>query len=561
MSMSARLAAATIAVLLSAAIVSAQPPPPPPRPPEPTGTAVIKGRVFATDTGKPLRRARVTLLPSEEGVANRTATSGPDGRYEFTELPAGRYEVTVFRSGYLTIAYGQHRPLEPGKPLQLLDKQKLDNVDFTLPRMSVIAGRITDESGEPIANVRVFLMRSTYFEGRRRLVPAGESVSTDEAGQYRMLGVVPGSYFVLATLRETFSVTENRVERVVAYGPTYFPGTASVDEARRVTVRIGEQVSNTDFSLISGRASNVSGVAIDSHGRPLGGETVYPSQEFRGPAGTNSTEIGGNVLVAPDGTFTVKNLAPGEYKLNMHADRPEGQENGATAIVANGANLENLTIMTSAGWSITGRVTTEDWSAPSFPPVRMRLAGRALSGDAEPRKGGGNQESGRVKDDWTFAVTRLYGPQRLRVLAPDGWSVKAVLQDGRDITDALLAPKNGETVSGVQVILVNRTTSVVGQLTDDKGAPLADATIIVFAADAEKWAEDSRFVKATRPDQQGQYRIAGLPPGEYLAIAVDYVQDGLWNDPEYLESMRRYAQRLTLTEGGAQAILLKLTTP
>jgi hypothetical protein len=119
-------------------------------------------------------------------------------------------------------------------------------------------------------------------------------------------------------------------------------------------------------------------------------------------------------MAAADGTFTIRHLPPGEYKLNMHADRPEGVENGATSIVLNGANLENVTVTTSSGWSATGRVTTENGTTPDMRPNRIRIVGRLLTGDAEPRKGGGNPESGRVKDDWTFAVTRLYGPARLR---------------------------------------------------------------------------------------------------------------------------------------------------
>ena len=63
-----------------------------------------------------------------------------------------------------------------------------------------------------------------------------------------------------------------------------------------------------------------------------------------------------------------------------------------------------------------------------------------------------------------------------------------------------------------------------------------------------------------RPDPQGQWQIKGLPPGEYLAVAVDYVQEGTWNDPEYLESLRRYAQELTVSEGGTQSVSLKLVT-
>jgi len=66
-------------------------------------------------------------------------------------------------------------------------------------------------------------------------------------------------------------------------------------------------------------------------------------------------------------------------------------------------------------------------------------------------------------------------------------------------------------------------------------------------------------VRSARPDQQGQYQIRGLPAGEYLAVAIDYVQEGMWNDPEFLESLRRYAQRVTISEGNGVSLALKLT--
>ena len=49
-----------------------------------------------------------------------------------------------------------------------------------------------------------------------------------------------------------------------------------------------------------------------------------------------------------------------------------------------------------------------------------------------------------------------------------------------------------------------------------------------------------------------------------LAVAVTiapYVQDGIGNDPEYLASIRRYAQKLKLNEGDSRAISLKLIVP
>ena len=91
--------------------------------------------------------------------------------------------------------------------------------------------------------------------------------------------------------------------------------------------------------------------------------------------------------------------------------------------------------------------------------------------------------------------------------------------------------------------------------------PIHEATLIVFRAEADKWFESSRAVKATRPDQQGQWRLRALPPGDYLAVALDYVEDGAWNDPDYLESLRRYATPFTVTEGASQTVAVKLTVP
>ena len=84
---------------------------------------------------------------------------------------------------------------------------------------------------------------------------------------------------------------------------------------------------------------------------------------------------------------------------------------------------------------------------------------------------------------------------------------------------------------------------------------------MVFARDSQKWFEESRWVRAVRPDQQGTYRVDGLPPGDYLAIAVDYVEEGTWNDPVFIESLRAHGEAITLAEGETRNIALKLVTP
>jgi hypothetical protein len=68
-------------------------------------------------------------------------------------------------------------------------------------------------------------------------------------------------------------------------------------------------------------------------------------------------------------------------------------------------------------------------------------------------------------------------------------------------------------------------------------------------------------VRAVRPDARGRYEIKGLPPAGYFAVAVDYVTEFMWNDPDYLESFRGRAVRFTLGDGEPQTVPLKLVAP
>jgi len=96
-----------------------------------------------------------------------------------------------------------------------------------------------------------------------------------------------------------------------------------------------------------------------------------------------------------------------------------------------------------------------------------------------------------------------------------------------------------------------------------QGGPLPprDAGQAPRTATGTRWLEDSRYVRSARPDQQGTFQIKGLPAGEYLAVALEYVEDGAWNDPEYLDSIRPYGQRVKLLDSGSQTIALELISP
>ena len=526
------------------------------------GTGVIQGKVTTAD-GRPLRRARVNLATAGLGAEGRRAVStGLDGSYSFKDLPQGRFRLTVTRGGYLPLEYGQRRPGEQGRPLQLLAGQKLDKVDFALPRMSGIAGRVTDESGEPIEGVSVYAARSLFYDGRRRLVPVSSlSVQTDDEGEYRIHRLPPGVYQVVATTKETWTAVQNGVDVVLGYVPTYFPGVPSPADARRVTVGVGEHARAIDFSLVPGRAVKVSGVATDSQGRPF--TRVSLSEEVRGLGGA-SFRGGPNVTVGADGTFTALSVPPGEYTLSASRSGPtEGEPEVALMyLTVEGHDIENIVLTGSTGGTVTGRIVSEDGTLPKISSIFVNVYEQYRSQPPPVLLGAFRAgEGARVKEDGSFTAEHVFGRARVVVTLPDGWMLKRVQHEGRDITDKIIELQSGERLNGVEVVITNRVTELSGNVTDAKGAPVGEATLLVYPADADSWFEHSRSIRLTRPDQQGRWQLKGLPAGDYLAVALEYIEDVAWQDPEFLESMRRYAEKFTVQEGGTHTLPLKLTVP
>jgi hypothetical protein len=208
------------------------------RPPK-TGTGRIVGRILSAETGAPIRRAQIRI--SGPDIGSKSALSDAAGRYEFRDLPAGRFTLNASKAGYVNIQYGQTRPHESGRPIELAEKQVVDKADISMPRGSVISGRIVDEFGEPVADAMVAAMRQTWVGGRRRFVPASRPGQTNDLGQFRMYGLPPGDYYVSATLRNAEVMMFDMMGAqggptgstpASGYAPTYFPGTASPAEAQ-----------------------------------------------------------------------------------------------------------------------------------------------------------------------------------------------------------------------------------------------------------------------------------------------------------------------------------------
>ena len=554
-----------LGLLLMSSASSAQVPPPPPAsipglPQLPardtglkTGTARIRGRVLAADTGEPLRKAQVRAT-SAELRENRLAATDANGVYEIKDMPAGRYQLTASKGSFVQLQYGQTRPFELGKPLEVGDGQMIDKVDFSLPRGSLITGRVIDELGEATVDVRVSAMRYQYVQGRRQLVTTGRTSTTNDIGEYRLFGLPPGQYYVSATLQtgNPFDVVSSDRS---GYAPTYYPGTANIGEAQRVTIELAQTKAGIDLVLTPTRLARIAGTATDSAGKPITNGTIIMAQA--GGLGI-STLFGGQFR--PDGSFTISNVAPGEYTIIALGATTTSSVLGATPeqvsanVTVAGEDINGLRLAGVKPSTVTGRVVLPQATPGAIRPETIQLTASPVR--PMPFGGGG---VGRVNDDFTFEMKVQPGQQMIRV-SPlfQGATLKAVRLNGTDVTDTGIDFRPTEDVSGVEIELTTQVSELSGMVSNARGQTVKDYSVVVFAKEPERWTFGSRYFGGGRPDQDGRFKVRNLPPGDYYAIALDYVETGTGTDPEFLEKIRDRATPFSMSEGAVRALDLKL---
>jgi protocatechuate 3,4-dioxygenase beta subunit len=523
-------------------------------------TGRIRGRVLAADTNAPLRRAQVTLLSGQLGVRRMTTTDG-NGRYEFNEVGEGRYNVSAGKGGYVTLQYGQRRAFEPGSQVAVADGQDLTQVDFTLPRGSVIAGRITDEFGEPIAGAQVQVQRYQYTPGgQRRLVFAGGNgfVQTDDRGEFRAYGLMPGGYIVSGIVRQPMPQGNvNTNDATEGYAPTFYPGTPNPAEAEVLTLGLAQEMS-IQLTLQAARMARITGTVTDSSGQPVrDGRVIVRSASGDGMM-FNAT--GGAINAA--GAFSLANVPPGDHVIEFvtqgRGRSDAAPESASVQVQVSSEDINGLRLTTAPAASISGVVEFEGDSARRGVLGGLRVTTQSADPQRSPMFPGFGGERGRVGEDGKF---ELQGTGRVffRAINLGPWMLKRVTLEGEDITDVPLDLTGVANVQGLRVVLTDRLTDVSGVVRDDRKQSLKEFVVVVQPAAEVSTNALQRFLRAARPDQDGKFGLKGIPPAEYIVTAVEALEQGEEWNPEYRARLREAGRRFTVKDGEALTLDLELT--
>jgi hypothetical protein len=539
-------------LLLFAALLLPAPQPAAPRASAP-GTAVIRGRVTAGDTGAPLARAIVRLIPIQgNGVDTRT---NAEGQYAFTALPSGRYSVRVespeFIATYASQIYIDTASAGSSR-IDLKDRETRANVNIALPRAFAISGRIVDDVGEPVAGVEILMKREdesmVYGAYRRR--------TSDDTGAFRVFGLMPGRYIVCArppASMDFHSGPSRQRDRLTA---TCYPSTAAETDARPVTIK-GTDVGGIEIRLLRSRSYTISGIVLDSTGAPVERPMVSISRfEKNGSSGTGTSGD-------PDGRFTIRNLASGRYAISAEIggpDRPEQQRDLEIAYVPltlDAADVEGLVLTLTKSVSVAGRLVFEEGAIPparNGPPIFVRAVP-----DGDNSGGMGGERAAYPGSDLTFRLDKVFGRRTIAVVnMPTGWMHKSVSYKGKDATDVPVELTAGTDPRDLEIVLSNRGAIVSGTVVDERGRPTR-ARVLMIPADRARW-RSLLTAESAASSPAGIFRLAPQRSGDYVIVAVsatDPVSDV--QDARFFERILASGRSITVTENDRRTIDLTLT--
>jgi len=485
--------------------------------PEP-GT--VQGTVTAVATRAPLKSAWVALtgVPPEDESSKLVSENGifkgitdAHGHFVIAGVPAGKYKFRAGKTGYVPGDYClDGRPPRP--TLVIHPGEKLDKVEFHLSRTAVIMGRVTDETGEPIAGVEIKADSAGTRTGDRALEDPFSIAGTNDLGEYRINDLPPGSYYLSATDSGSSVYMTSRVliwqpgQRYANHLTTYYPDVIKSSEAQKIRLSAGQE-RRIDFSLRTVKLLSISGRLLGADGKPAAKIKVNLSPQDRYSSGLMNFRD--EVTTDAQGSFVIREVLPGSYVVSATV----GEEDYWTEqrVEVAGDDVSGLVLQLKKDLALSGKVKVTGGSKSDFQELNVSVGSTTF----DPSYTGAWAVVGK---DGTFSI---YGvrpkPNRLTVYPmPGGWYLRSaffgrqnVLEDGLNLS----ASDSHESLELTFSPAAGRIEGVVLRGDD----PAYSAQVSIFPEPENP--NNTGLYQGGSADENGHFVIDSVVPGRYRVVA------------------------------------------
>lgn len=521
----------------------------------------LQGQCLNAKTGEPVRNAIVQLSPTNRGVAvvNSSQLSGPRtqtddrGNFAFSDVDPGMYSLAAEHQGFVNGIYGA-RLDRTTEPLVVGEGQEVAKVAIKLAPEAVVAGKVSDENGDPVVNAPV----SLYTREAVALAPglpayssSAKSGTTNAFGEFRLVGLAAGTYILAVRPVPPLSAVELAAlplpqQPEMRYPVTMYPDSVDPARAQPIVLESGAERTGLELKLKKLASFQVRGSLTGLPGnRPPAGRSaafvaLYPARPSESPL-----LPAGSAFVGPDGEFTIACVLPGSYVLEARSpgSGPGDIAAASLPVEVTGKHIQGIQLALKPSTNVKATVSWEK-------PTTVRLNNLFINlQSVYPAMGNVNGQMDG-ENSFTFRGVLPIPYKVANVTLPAGCLcfLKSLRYGGREIPDLGVDLTTGKPL---EIVLSSSAAIVEGTVVDRQGKLLAGALIAVVPKDAAP-----AKLRTGYADETGRFYFENNPPGEYRLFAFENLAPGNLNDPAFFKAFAANAATVKLEPLGRQSLRL-----
>lgn len=501
----------------------------------------IAGTVVSKIDGHPLARARVTVQDTKSTDKFEAVVTAEDGKFEFTGVPPGKYNLRGSKRRYVAASYDEHEQystaIVTGAGLET------ETLILRLAPMAIIAGKVLDESGDPVRHATVNVYRNDHSSGVDQISQVHSS-QTDDLGAYEAAPVPPGTYYLSVTARPWYALhsssedagpgppsasVEAKVDRAldVAYPLTYYPDVLDAESASPIPVRGGEHLQ-IDMHL-----NPVPALHIFFRAPTTGeGNHIFPQLEQPAFDGSTFLQTGGSQRMASSDVFELTGVPAGRYNVRLYGQSTATLMSGVD-LSKDGEVIDTSTAETMSSLKI-GVQALGDTTIPQHLIVGLRTGSKIFAG----------MQQVNAKGEADF---HQIAPGRYEVTvwsANKAFSIAHISAEGAEVSGHSVTLTAGAQPS-ISLTVVSGILNVEGIAKKD-GKVFAGAMVVLVPKNPEG---NRDLFRRDQSDLDGTFTLQDVVPGSYTVLAIENGWDLDWSHPAAIAA---YVNRGQPIEVGSQ---------